>query len=196
MSILNCPECGGTHYGSHKCPMDDAAEAAHQNSTGKSAVISPCGKYRYRLERSWLEGNQEQKACFIMLNPSTADAIEDDPTIRRCIGFSKAWGYGGVIVVNLFAFRSTNPALLRKSVIGGVVGENNDDFIRNAALECNGAVAAWGAHGTFGNRENKVRAILSLNKIPLYYLALTKDGHPRHPLYLRSDLKPKEWFYV
>lgn len=153
-----------------------------------SAIISECGKYRYRLERSWPEGNQEDKACFIMLNPSTADATQNDPTIRRCIGFAKAWGYGGLVVVNLFAFRATNPDELYE--VDDPVGRDNDAHILNAVEHCKGAVCAWGVKGHIRNRHNNVRRMIGM---PLYYLALTKGGNPSHPLYLKSELKPQEW---
>lgn len=155
-----------------------------------SAIISECKKYRYRLERSWPEGNQSEKACFIMLNPSTADATQDDPTIRRCIGFAKSWGYGGLIVVNIFAYRCTKPIELWCQEDS--IGKDNDGYILDAAKECNGAVAAWGSFA-WKNRHSFVRNLLVKNKISLYCLGLTKGGAPKHPLYLRADLKPQLW---
>ena len=147
------------------------------------AVISPCGMYRYRLSRTWGEA---KAAAFIMLNPSTADASEDDPTIRRCIGFAKSWGGGGLVVVNLFAFRATSPKDLIKAA--DPIGPGNHDYIFEAVYSQDIAVCAWGTKGDFMNQNNEVvRYIRSGSDVPLACLGVTKDGHPRHPLYLPKD---------
>jgi hypothetical protein len=147
----------------------------------KSAVID--GPYRLVLERSW----DNRPACgFIMLNPSTADATTDDPTIRRCIGFAKSWGFGGLVVLNLFAFRATNPKELERAY--NPVGIFNDPtiFEYTRAQVCGTIVAAWGAHRVMGN-EYRAESVIRLIGRPLYCLGTTKNGHPRHPLYVPSN---------
>lgn len=158
----------------------------------KDAVLSECGLYRYRLSRSWGFG---PKLGFLMLNPSTADAAIDDPTIRRCIAYAKAWDYGGLEVVNLFAFRATDPKDLIDSAEAGipVVGHDNDRHIQECFGRVEGMIAAWGAHPFAQKRACQVREMLPG---PLYYLRLTKDGHPGHPLYLPKDLTPTKWISV
>lgn len=152
-----------------------------------SAVISPCGKYRYLLERKW--GIGLPWVTWIMLNPSTADAENDDPTIRRCIRYSKDWGYGGLYVVNLFAWRATNPAELKRVI--RPVGPENDHYIGHAAANCKEIIAAWGVHGSYQDR-NKIVANM-LKGYPISALALTTSGNPGHPLYLPSDAKRIGW---
>jgi len=148
----------------------------------RGAVISDCGKYRYELCRIW-----QPKAglvCWVMLNPSTADANIDDPTIRRCMGFTSRWGYGGIIVVNLFALRATNPKELYKA--DDPVGPENFHYVFQASWHAKITIAAWGTRGTHLNQNRNI-----LNHLTnCHYLALTKDGSPRHPLYLRKDLQP------
>ncbi len=159
-----------------------------------TATISECGHYRYDLRRVW-----DAKLCpalFVMLNPSTADGTEDDPTIRRCVGFAKAWGLGGIVVVNLFALRATDPGELKVSWKREPpvppVGPENDTFIRKWAEQCPVRVAAWGVHGTYKMRNSLVRAMFGPPQmnLTLSHLGLTKDGHPKHPLYLKGDAKP------
>jgi hypothetical protein len=155
----------------------------------RGAYISPCGTYRYSLEREWAEG---PVCTFIMLNPSTADADIDDPTIRRCIGFAQRWKFGALAVVNLFAFRATDP----KAMIGAVdpVGPANDAAIASA-VELGGLIiAAWGVHGDLRERGLAVRRLIEEGcERDIHHLGLTKDGHPRHPLYLRGDSQPERW---
>lgn len=124
---------------------------------------------------------------FVGLNPSTADATLDDPTIRRCIGFAKAWGYAGLMMTNLFAWRATEPRNMLAAE--NPIGPDNDRVLSEAHDNAALSVAAWGAHGTYLDRHNAVRALLPR----LHYLRLTKDGHPGHPLYLPSSLKPVKW---
>lgn len=119
-----------------------------------------------------------------MLNPSTADANFDDPTIRRCINYTMQWGYGGIVVVNLFALRATNPKELRKST--NPFGTENNMYIKKASAEANLTITAWGIQGRYLGRDKIVMMMLTEK----YYLALTKNRSPRHPLYLRSNLKP------
>lgn len=155
----------------------------------KSARFSPCRRYRYSLWRNWRGLLPETKgyAMFVGLNPSTADETNDDPTIRRCIAFAQAWGYEGLCMTNLFAFRATAPADMIAA--DDPVGPENDQTLRDLAESAGVVVAAWGVHGTHGGRHNAVRAMLPR----LHYLRLTKDGHPGHPLYLPKSLVPVPW---
>lgn len=155
-----------------------------------TATICPSGLYRYDLGRRWGDGAM---VAFLMLNPSTADATQDDPTIRRCVGFARSWGAGAIRVVNLWAYRATKPAdLWGARELLDVVGPENDRHIRRAADEAERVVAAWGAHG---HRDPKrVAAVLDLlGDRPLYCLGRTKGGDPRHPLMVRAD-QPLEPF--
>lgn len=157
----------------------------------RGAYISPCGVYRYSLEREWADGTGPTCA-FIMLNPSTADADIDDPTIRRCIAFAQRWGFRALTVVNLFAFRATDP----KAMISAAdpVGPANDAAIASAVESCGLLVAAWGVHGTLRGRGVAVRRLVEDHEgRGLHHLGLTRDGHPRHPLYLRGDSQPVRW---
>lgn len=159
-----------------------------RTETERSAVLSPCKAYRYRLERSWDRG--ATSVAFLMLNPSTADASNDDPTIRRCIGFAKAWGFGGLIVGNLFALRSTDPKALYDHP--DPVGPRNDEHLRAIAKDAELIVCAWGAHGALRGRGVEVAGIL--DGANLAALSVTKDGHPGHPLYIPANAQPKAWF--
>lgn len=151
----------------------------------RSAVID--GEYRYQLSRQWDTGRH---LSVIMLNPSIADGTQDDPTIRRCIGFAKRHGLAGLRVVNLFALRSTNPAALRSHP--DPVGPRNDEFILDAAKD-GLLVAAWGAHGFAGSRAAEVAATLAGAGVNLQAWGTTKAGHPGHPLYLPSDAVLTPW---
>jgi hypothetical protein len=151
----------------------------------KQTILSEDRMYRYTLWREWGKGGDPGPyVAFVMLNPSTADENKDDPTIRRCIGFAKAWGYSSMAVVNLFAYRATEPAKL--IVAADPVGPANDLFI---PAVCSGAalvVCAWGA-----TNMAYTRAIEVMEKIEdPYALTITKTGHPGHPLYLPATSKP------
>lgn len=156
--------------------------------TAKDAKISPCGKYRYSLTRIWEPGLP--KVYFIMLNPSTADALVDDPTIRRCVGFAKEWGYGGIKVLNLFAVRTAFPKEMMEA--SDPVGpENYDEFERMLTSEDPLIVCAWGVHGAYMDQDLTVLGwIEHLNP---KCLGLSKDGHPRHPLYLPKKVNLQEF---
>lgn len=147
----------------------------------RGAVFSECLRYRTRLFRTW--DRRRPGILFIMLNPSTADAEVDDPTVRRCIGFAVRWGYGHIEVRNIFALRSTSPWVLYTAE--DPVGDNpivypGDDFGK--------VVVAWGNHGSLGGRGNAVLEMLVKEGIPVYHFGLTREGQPRHPLYLRNDV--------
>ena len=146
------------------------------------AVLSPDEKYRYLLTRELGDG---APLVFIMLNPSTADAEVDDPTIRRCIRFAARENAGHLVVVNLFALRATDPRELARDP--DPVGPRNDEFI---LMHCGpGAriVAAWGAHPFAAARARTVARMVAGSGARLECLGVTKDGHPRHPLYVRAD---------
>ena len=152
----------------------------------RSARISEDGRYRYALLRRWTLGGGA--VAFVMLNPSTADAELDDPTVRRCVGFAKAWGYGAVHVLNLFAYRATDPVVL--TFADDPVGSENDVYLLRHAEAGVPMVAGWGAH-----KMARTRAAEVTSRLGIRWLALgtTKDGSPRHPLYVKSDVQPVEW---
>lgn len=151
-----------------------------------TAVLSTNGLYRYRLTRRW--GTSKLIAAFIMLNPSTADAQVDDPTIRRCMGFARSWGYDGIHVVNLFALRSPNPEDLRDNLEAGIdpVGPDNDRHVSEVCGRTAKCIAAWGAHPFARDRARAVMALKGVGSV-VECLGTTKDGSPRHPLYVRAD---------
>lgn len=155
-----------------------------------TAVVSGDGRYRYRLSRTW---GTEVPMVFIMLNPSTADAEQDDPTIRRCIGFAKREGCEGIVVVNLFAYRAANPKSLWQQPFTERVGPDNDDHIawafRHASIHGSPIVAAWGSHPQASTQAVRI----AQRGVRLQCLGRTKDGDPRHPLYVRADA-PFEWW--
>lgn len=146
------------------------------------AEFSDCKNYRYSLSRIWEA--ERPKVLYIGLNPSSADALQDDPTIRRCIQFARSWGYGGMSIVNLFAFKHHDPKYLMK--VKKPVGELNDDFIREHLQSHDNTVLIWGNHGAFQNRATEV---LQWIKKPLC-IKINKSGQPAHPLYLKKNLKP------
>lgn len=154
-----------------------------------TAILSECGTYRYRLSRKWSAG---PTCLFVMLNPSTADADQDDPTIRRCIGFAKREGCGGLEVVNLMAYRATNPKDLPSD--RSAVGPDNADHVFTAASEVDGPIiAAWGAQKAAKRYAAQFLHGFEMREIPLRCLGLTKLGQPRHPLMVRAD-QPLEFF--
>lgn len=152
------------------------------------AIFSPNQKYRYTLDRDFW--GTEQRAVFVLLNPSTATAEEDDPTIRRCIGFAKAWGCAGLTVLNLFALRATDPRDMKAAI--DPIGPENDHYIRE---RCEGriVICAWGAHGVHRERNKRVLQLLDAVDATVTALKITGGGHPGHPLYLPSTLRPIEF---
>ena len=148
------------------------------------AVFSACREYRYALWRTW--DASEPYVMFIGLNPSTADETKDDPTIRRCMSYSKAWGFGGLCMVNLFAFRATEPANMMSA--NSPVGSENDVWIKQLANQAGLIVAAWGNDGSFMGRSKIV-----MDMIPdLMCLKINKTGEPAHPLYQPACVLPKK----
>ncbi len=142
-------------------------------------------KYRYILWRIWDE--TKPTVLFIGLNPSTADETEDDPTIRKCINFAKTWGYGGIYMANIFAFRSTDPRKLYNEQ--DPVGSANDSYIKEYSDRSELTIACWGNHGNFINRSGEVCNLVN----SLYCLDINITGEPRHPLYVKHDTTPKPY---
>lgn len=163
------------------------------NEVQGGADISECGRYRYRLWRDGWAGDDDRACLFVMLNPSTADAMTDDPTIRKCVGFCKRWGYGMLMVVNLFAFRSTKPAGLLG--VDDPCGPENDAFIRAEADAANRIVLAWGSHpevsDLMSRRRFEVRRLIEQHWPKTIVLGRAKDGNPRHPLMLAYETVPE-----
>ena len=151
-------------------------------SDGKSAVISLCEKYRYTLSRIWNEN--KYYVNFVGLNPSTADAMNDDPTVRRCIAFAEKWGYGGIVITNLFALRATDPKVMM--AYENPVGIDNEKWLREVAREAGLVIVAWGVNGNHLNRDNEVLPMLNSPSC----LDITKGGYPKHPLYIKADTNP------
>lgn len=200
----HCPSCGHPaggpglvhvrhdNGGGHNepCPLTPPTPEHQPESAEvtRDADISEDGLYRYHLYRCW--DPSVHGLAFVMLNPSTADGTTDDPTIRRCMRFARDLGFGGMYVVNLYAFRATKPADLWKAA--DPVGPRNDAYLKRAFVAAGAAgkpvIAAWGANA----RPDRVAQVLDLPlaRESLHALGLTKDGAPRHPLYLRADSRP------
>jgi hypothetical protein len=149
---------------------------------GSTADFSDCRRYRYALWRTW--DPLEPGVLFVGLNPSTADEQVNDPTIRRCMGFARRWGYGGLVMCNLYALRSTDPARLFE--VEDAVGPENDDWLADQAEQAPLVVAAWGSTpGPVPDRAARVLELLG----EAHCLGLTTGGAPRHPLRMPTDLQ-------
>lgn len=153
----------------------------------KTAVFSPDRTYRYTLWRYWGGLWPAEYAMFIGLNPSTATEITDDSTVRRCINYAREWGYAGLCMTNIFAFRATDPAVMKAQA--EPIGPENNYYLAEMAKNAAVVVAAWGTEGAHMNRGEAMRQLIP----NLHCLGWTKSGHPKHPLYLRKDLKPIPW---
>ncbi len=161
----------------------------------RETLFSPCRQYRYTLWRK-LQGESlvdkpSGTVNFLMLNPSTADETQDDPTIRRCIGFATAWGYAELVVTNIFAYRATDPTVMKDQA--DPIGPENDQHIIRTARESQLVVAAWGAHGKHLDRGHAVRKMLDSIAMPLNCLKTIAQNQPSHPLYLPAALLPKPY---
>lgn len=156
-------------------------------------VISQCRQYRYSLVRTWLDGWQksEGRIAWVMLNPSTADADKDDPTVKRVIHFSKIWGFGSLVVVNLFAFRATMPSVMKAA--DDPIGPDNDRHIAEECANANRVIVAWGTNGTYLDRGKQVLEMLSNMNIKVKSFRLTKNRQPRHPLYVSKQAALYMW---
>lgn len=158
----------------------------------KDAIFSPCRKYRYALRRIFdQERFEKEGACtFICLNPSTADETTDDPTVRRCINYAREWGYPAFIMLNIFAFRATDPEEMKRQ--DEPVGIDNNKHIIDICKQSGIVVAAWSNHASHMNRGHEVELLLSHYNIELHCLKINSSSRlPAHPLYLKKSLKPK-----
>jgi hypothetical protein len=163
-------------------------ESEWQGGRNTGAVFSPCKKYRYTLWRLWADS---PPAMFLLLNPSTADEVKNDPTVERCERRARAMGFGGLVVCNLFAIRATDPRVMKRDL--APVGPENDRSILEHARQAGMVIAGWGTHGAHLRRGELVRHLLKSNGIALHCLELTKEGHPKHPLYVGYDRLPVRW---
>lgn len=157
-----------------------------------TAVYSDCEQYRYSLTRVWDDGLS--RVMFVMLNPSTATEVQNDPTVERCERRARHLGYGGFRVTNIFAWRATDPRDMRAAT--DPVGPKNDATLAEGADWAHHIIAAWGVHGAHLDRGPTVARQLQALGRPLFHLGLSKHGHPRHPLYLAYTQQPQAWGYA
>ena len=151
------------------------------------ALFSSCRRWRYLLWRRWDE--RKPVANFLMLNPSTADEVRLDPSCTRARVYAERWGYGALVVTNLFGWRSTDPEAMKAA--RDPVGRGNDRAILAAAREASIVVCAWGNHGTHLGRSSEIRKLLGRTR--LHVLRMNSSGEPAHPLYLPGSLEPSRW---
>jgi len=162
----------------------------HQKGDAHStAVYSDCENYRYSLTRIWDTG--AEKALFIMLNPSTATEVQNDPTVERCERRARTLGFGGFRVTNIFAWRDTDPKAMRAAA--DPIGPGNDAAILESCTWANSIICGWGTHGAHLNRGSQVESMLRTTGLPLFHLGLSKAGHPKHPLYIAYAEQPRPW---
>lgn len=152
------------------------------------AVMSDCGDYRYRLHRTW--NPDGPTVAFLMLNPSTADAEQLDPTCRRCKSYAEDWGFGELVVGNIFAVRATDPDDMKAHP--NPIGPENDHYLVEISKDADLVVAAWGAHA---DHQGRGREVVRMLDAQLYALSVTRNGHPGHPLYLLGDAEPESFDY-
>ena len=161
----------------------------HQKGDAASfAEYSPDEAYRYLLVRTWASG---PRVLFVMLNPSTATEAQNDPTVERCERRARALGFGSFAVANIFAYRATDPKVMRAVV--DPVGPENDAVIGQWAAQADRVICAWGTHGLHLGRGAAVEGLLRQAGLPLYHLGLSKGGFPKHPLYIGYDTQPVLW---
>ncbi len=153
------------------------------------AIYSKCETYRYALTRVWAA--EKPRLAFIMLNPSKADELRNDPTVERCERRARKMGYGAMRVVNLFAYRATQPSDLKAAA--KPEGPANTQLLLEAADWADCALCAWGVHGAHRDQAGKIEEVLRDAGHPLFHIGLTKEGHPRHPLYVSYQIEPAEW---
>lgn len=154
-----------------------------------TAIYSDCERYRYSLTRVWDKNGR--KALFVMLNPSTATEVQNDPTVERCERRARALGFGAFQVTNIFAWRDTDPRNMRAAA--DPVGPQNDRAISDGCVWADQIIAAWGTHGAHRDRGAAVETLLRNTGEPLFHLGLTKAGHPKHPLYIAYTQQPELW---
>ncbi|MBT7447467.1 MAG: DUF1643 domain-containing protein [Tateyamaria sp.] len=160
-----------------------------KGDSSSTATYSECEKYRYSLTRIW--NGSGKRVNFIMLNPSTATELQNDPTVERCERRARTLGYGSFAVTNIFAWRDTDPKAMKKA--SDPIGPENDASIIKQAEWANDLIAAWGTHGAHLERGSSVKSMLQFTNQPLFHLGLSKAGHPRHPLYLPYVQPPERW---
>ncbi|MDQ2094865.1 DUF1643 domain-containing protein [Rhodalgimonas zhirmunskyi] len=166
-------------------------ERTHTKGDAPStAVYSDCERYRYSLTRTWDAAGR--RALFIMLNPSTATEVQNDPTVERCERRARALGFGSFRVLNIFAWRDTDPKKMRAAA--DPVGPENDATIAASAPWADQIIAAWGTHGAHLERGAQVERLLRDTGLPIFHLGLSKHGHPKHPLYIAYSQQPERWF--
>lgn len=161
----------------------------HSDSAISTAEYSDCERYRYALTRTW--DAKLPKLGFIMLNPSKATEVQNDPTVERCERRARALGFGAFRVTNIFAWRETDPHKMRRAK--DPVGPDNDACLTELMHWSDTVIAAWGVHGEHLNRGPAVEAVLRRTGQHLHCLGLTKHGHPRHPLYVSYAQRPEIW---
>lgn len=181
---------------SNKTELRAACEAATENerapisgSIQRQTILSADRRYRYQLWREWLPSNgiDDGSVCFIGLNPSTADETKDDATIRKCVGFAKRWGKTSICMVNLFAWRATNPKDLQR--VPFPIGGDTDEYLRKVAASIPLVVAAWGQFPQYNWRVKQIQKIFG----NMMCLGKCKDGSPRHPLYRAYETALEPW---
>jgi len=181
------PLLAKSRRGSHKPLM---ITRTHTKDDAPSvAVYSDCERYRYELTRTWDPAGP--KALFVMLNPSTATEVQNDPTVERCERRARTLGFGAFRVTNIFAWRDTDPKKMRAAA--DPVGPENDAAISEGARWADRVICAWGTHGEHLGRGPAVEALLRATELPLYHLGLSKAGHPKHPLYIGYARQPELW---
>ena len=161
----------------------------HAFGVTSTAAYSDCQAYRYRLERVWDQTGT--KINFVMLNPSKADEVHNDPTVERCERRARSLGFGAFCVTNIFAWRDTDPRAMRRAA--EPIGPFNDEVLVQAAEWADQVIAAWGTHGAHRDRGADVARMLFQAGGALFHLGLSKGGHPRHPLYLPYTQQPLSW---
>jgi hypothetical protein len=163
-----------------------------KGDAASTAVYSPSERYRYQLTRTW--DPTGKRALFIMLNPSTATEVQNDPTVERCERRARALGFGAFRVTNIFAWRDTDPRAMRAAT--DPVGPENDAAILDSCPWADTIIAAWGTHGAHLGRGAAVAALLEGTGRDVHHLGLTKGGHPKHPLYIAYTQQPERWLPV
>ncbi len=154
-----------------------------------TAIYSPCEGYRYALTRTW--DDTGRKVLFVMLNPSTATEVQNDPTVERCERRARTLGFGAFRVCNIFAYRATDPKDMRRQ--SDPNGPDNDAAILAGAAWADTVVCAWGTNGEHHQRGPQVEVLLRASGKPLFHLGLSKAGHPKHPLYIAYAHQPVSW---
>ncbi|WP_017298392.1 DUF1643 domain-containing protein [Nodosilinea nodulosa] len=154
----------------------------------RSASFDPTGRYRYSLGRRW---SSAPTLAIIMLNPSQADGSVDDPTLRRCIGLARGWGFGAIAVVNLFAYRTPHPRVLRQ--VDDPVGPDNDAALVSAVQQASHILLAWGNEGHWLGRDRAILALLNSYQAQCHCLGQNRTGQPRHPLYVPRSASLQPW---